>query len=416
MITIYLPIKENRKYVFTYTGIKSLEILPDKSGKLWYKESGAEDAKEFGFTALNYDIKHLEIWDNIYPLLLLLGDGGPIFGKHTEAHIHFNFSLNRKVRDFFIIRAKKMGVDIKITADNLNDQVFNISTEGNALPFGGGKDSRLLYGMLKEKFGEVETYSAPLNSYPNSTLFCLDNEDFVSKGGKNVSPICRNTIWNRIMPSLMSQKKYIYLGGNLGSVELVTPWHQIYDILSPTALKEFSFLLKAVGIDTNLYSPAGMLSHNIIQKILHDRYPELYRHQHSTAKEDRSEKNLGVSLSKIYHGIEFRDNCSEKLFTELLKDFVQSQVSDEKAYGLRNHRRVIRKEMRAIIYHMQDHPLFAEVRSQIPSSWKGRWIDFIHSYAVPDIDSRFLKIFQEYATDIDVHPDSKRMLHVNVKN
>ena len=72
--------------------------------------------------------------------------------------------------------------------------------------------------------------------------------------------------------------------------------------------------------------------------------------------------------------------------------------------------------MRAIIYHMQDHPLFAEVRLQIPSSWKGRWIDFIHSYAVPDIDSRFLEIYKEYATDIDEHPDSEKMMHVNVKN
>ena len=416
MITIYPPIKENRKYVFTYTGIESLEILPDKSGKLWYKESGAENTKEFGFTALNYDIKHLEIWDNIYPLLHLLGDGGPIFGKHTEAHIHFNFSLNRTVKVFFVSRAKNMGISLKITADKINDNMLKISTKGNALPFGGGKDSRLLYGILNEKFGEVETYSAPLNPHPNSNLFCSDNEDFVSKGGKNVSPVCRNTIWNRIVPSLMSQKKNIFLGGNLGSVELVTPWHQIYDILSPTALKDFSSLLKAVGIDTNLYSPAGMLPHNIIQKILHDRYPEIYRYQYSTAKEDRSEKNLGVSLSKMYHNIDFRDNCSEKLFVELLKNFVQSQIVNEKDYGLRNHRRVIRKEMRAIIYHMQDHPLFAEVRSQIPSFWKGRWIDFIHSYAVPDIDSRFVEIYKEYATDIDGHPDSERMMHVNVKN
>ncbi len=227
---------------------------------------------------------------------------------------------------------------------------------------------------------------------------------------------CRNTIWNRIVPSLMSQKKNIYLGGSLADVELVMPWHQSYDILSPTALKEFSLFLKAVGIDTNLYSPAGMLPHNIVQKILHDRYPEIYRFQYSTAKEDCSEKNLGVSLSKMYHGIDFRDYCSEKLFVELLKDFVQSQITNEKAYGLRNHRRVIRKEMCAIIYHMQDHPLFSEVRSQIPSSWKGRWIDFIHSYTVPDIDSRFMEVYNEYATDIDDHPDSERMMHVNVKN
>ena len=309
-----------------------------------------------------------------------------------------------------------MGISLKITADEINDNMVKISTKGNALSFGGGKDSRLLYGILNEKFEEVETYSAPLNPHPNSTLFCLDNEHFVNKGGKNVSPVCRNTIWNRIMPSLMSQKKNIYLGGNLGSVELVTPWHQIYDILSPAALKEFSSLLKAVGIDTNLYSPAGMLPHNIIQKILYDRYPEIYRYQNSTAKEDRSEKNLGVSLSKLYHRIDFRDHCSEKLFVELLKDFVQSQITNEKAYGLRNHRRVIRKEMRAIIYHMQNHSLFAEVRPQIPSSWKGKWIDFIHSYAVPDIDSRFLEIYKEYATDIDEHPDSEKMMHVNVKN
>ena len=412
MINIYSPNKEKRKYVFTYSGIESLEI--DLDG--WYKNSSAEEEKQFGFTALNYDIKHLEIWDNIYPLLHLLGDGGPIFGKHTEAHIHFNFSLNRNVRDFFIIRAKKMGVEIKITADDLNEKVFNISTEGNALAFGGGKDSRLLYGILNEKFGEVETYSAPLNPYPNSTLFCLDNEDFISMGGKNVSPVCRNTIWNRIMPALMSQKRNVFLGGVLGDVELTTPWQQYYDCMSQYALLDFSLLLKDLGIEMNFCAPLNILPHNIIQKILYTCYPELCEYQHSTEPEAESEKNLDVSLCKLYHDIDFTKNCSEELFKRLLENFVKEQTAEPQNFGFRNHRKIINKEMRAIIYHMQDHPLFAEVRSQIPSSWKGRWIDFIHSYTVPDIDSRFMEVYNEYATDIDDHPDSERMMHVNVKN
>jgi len=41
-------------------------------------------------------------------------------------------------------------------------------------------------------------------------------------------------------------------------------------------------------------------------------------------------------------------------------------------------------------------------------------IDFIHSYAVPEIDSRFMKIYEEYASDIDKQSNAKKMFHVNV--
>ena len=100
-----------------------------------------------------------------------------------------------------------------------------------------------------------------------------------------------------------------------------------------------------------------------MKRAIYDCEDRLHRKRLRTIKSNRNEVLYDNDTGRF-----IADDMTEKIWDEAL--------------------RVIRKEMRAIIYHMRDHSLFAEVRPQIPSSWKGKWIDFIHSYAVPDIDSR----------------------------
>ena len=157
-----------------------------------------------------------------------------------------------------------------------------------------------------------------------------------------------------------------------------------------------ALMLKSFGVNMDLVPPASVLPYNLIQRILHDRYPDLYRYQRSVRKEQPNEKNLQVSLLKIYCGIDFSDQCSDTLFRSLLKKFVKAQTTRPHDFGLHRYRRVINLEMRAIIFNKQDDRLFSGLRA-IPVDWEGKWIDYIHTYVHPDINPEFLEIYREYA-------------------
>ena len=166
-------------------------------------------------------------------------------------------------------------------------------------------------------------------------------------------------------------------------------------------MQEFSNLLSSLGIEMEFMSPASILPPNIIQKILFQRYPELYKYQYSVKPESQSEKNLHISLCEIYHGIDFTQHCSTELFRRLLKKFVNEEMADPENSGYRNYREVFRGEMRCIIYKMRNHQLFNEVKNIIPESWDGEWIDCVHTYVYPEIDTRILDIFTQYAKKIE---------------
>jgi hypothetical protein len=98
------------------------------------------------------------------------------------------------------------------------------------------------------------------------------------------------------MPALMAGGRHFYFGSGLGEVHLQTPWQQYYDWGSPAALAEFSRLLASLGVEMHAHAPAAMLPYNLIQRILFERYPALYAHQRSVARDEPSDKNLHVSL------------------------------------------------------------------------------------------------------------------------
>jgi hypothetical protein len=165
--------------------------------------------------------------------------------------------------------------------------------------------------------------------------------------------------------------------------------------------RQLSALLVELGVETEIRGPAVVLPYNITQRILHDRYPELYAGQISTKADVATEKNLHVALLKLYHDLPYTDRIGEPLFRELLQRYVAAQLADPADFGARNHREVINREMRAIIWRRRDDAALSSVRDDIPPEWDGAWIDYIHTYAEPDLDAQSLDVFRQYAQTVD---------------
>ncbi|MCP5418094.1 MAG: hypothetical protein H6965_13455 [Chromatiaceae bacterium] len=413
-LAILPPEKSDRKYQFRYlidtpnqkTDLVSrlkremkfhlkrvlLSIYPKLAKKLY-------GIRSFGYVAENFEIRHLEVWDSLYPFMHLLRGGGPIFGSsYTKCHFVFCYPVLQEVRNFYTERAGDYGLNLTVEGKTF-DRVYDVTTNGNAMAFGGGKDSRLVYGVLKEIGCEPVLY----NANPGS-------DEVPDLNVKRVKTL-QYGITNRIMPAFMSLSRNIFLGNGLGEAHLYHPWQEYYEWAGTEPMKKFSAMMSTLGIEMEVFSPVAVLPYNVIQKILFERYPELYRYQYSVSPEDESEKNLHVALLEIYHGIDFSKHCSEALFRKLLKGFVDEQAANPESYGYRRLREVIRNEMRSIIYKMKDHRLFAEVKGSVPDSWNGDWIDYIHTYINPDIDSRILEIYSQYAKKIeDVLPPGEGYL------
>lgn len=410
-LAIFPPVKTERKYHFRFLmdfpvlkdGVVDrkkrdakfllkrwiLSIMPGLSPRIY-------GARRFGFIAENFDIEHHQVWDSIYPLMHLIRGGGPIFGtKFTKCHFVFLYPILKEVQQFYIGRARDYGIDLTIEGPSFT-RTYNDVTSGNSMALGGGKDSRLVYGLLSEIGPSPSLFNANAGS------------DDVPDLDVNRVTTLQFGITNRIMAAFMSMPKNMYIGSGLGDTHFNYPWHEYFEWATAAPMKEFSSLLSSLGIEMEVSSPVNVLPFNLIQKILYQRYPDLYKYQYSIAPEQKSEKNLHISLCKIYHDIDFSGHCSEGLFKSLLKDFVEEEVSAPDGFGYRNSRELVRREMRSIIYRMRDHQLFSGVREVIPGSWDEKWIDYIHDYIFPDIDQRIMNIYTEYAKKVtDCFPDGE---------
>lgn len=403
-LAIFPPVKTDHRYQFRYLldpptlkddkvsrlkrkikfNIKKLvlSIFPKMSSRIY-------GVRTFGYISLNFEIIHLGIWDSIYPLMHLLRGGGPIFGsEYSKCHFVFMYPVLEEVKNFYIKRANDYGLSLTVGGPTFN-RIYDVPTDGNAMAFGGGKDSRLVYGVLTEIGCEPLIY----NANPGS-------DEVPDLDVKRVKTL-QYGITNRIMPAFMSLSRKVFLGNGLGEAHLYNPWQEYYEWAATRPMRQFSSLLSSLGVETEIISPVSVLPYNIIQKILFQRYPDLYKYQYSVSPEEESEKNLHVSLLEIYHDIDFSKHCSEELFRRLLKGFVDEQMANPENYGYRRLREVIRNEMRCIIYRMREHQLFFEVKDIAPKSWDGEWIDYIHTYVYPDIDSRILDIYTKYAKTIE---------------
>jgi len=398
-IRVSPPRKTSQLYEFRYTALIQGESGITQKARAAFQSSSCVIRKrtpyKFGFRAVNFEILHSELWDSIYPLMYLIRNGGPLFDKFEAANIRFEYPVLESAADFFITRAKNFGINLSVEGPRYTGN-FEIETAGNCLTLGGGKDSRLLYGILNELGQDPVVFSS----------LGIGNQDYTGNiSAKRSEPIGSFALANRIFPALMSGSETIYFGLGLGECYHHEPWVQYYDF-SPRPLRKFSDFLQSVGLQTECIAPLSVLPYNIIQKILFERYPELYSHQISTGINDRSEKNLHVALCKAYHGIDFKQYCSEKLFRALLRKFIRTQATGSfPGSPIRQAaRKFFRDEMKVMIFKMRDQPLFKDLGYEIPAEWNGEWINYIHDYVYPSINKDFLGIISEYAESIECCP------------
>lgn len=400
------PIKTDTRYEFriAITGkrLNKSEMIYRTRTVLEGYGSLFKNYRRFGFSAYNFKIRHSELWDSVYPLLYITRSGGPLFNSpYSKAKVRFTYPVLEKAVEFFSYRARQFGLLISVEGKTY-DRRFHLETSGHQLSFGGGKDSRLLLGVLRE-LGYNPTASTSWRGFA---------EDIP---GAQISEPLHGALADRIMPGLMSGGQHFYFGGVLSDAHLETPWQMYYDWGAPNALNEFSDFINSLGVDTRCHAPASVLPCNHIQRILFERYPELFKGQNSVRKERAVEKNLHVSLLKLRHGIAFDDHCSLSLFKTLLRKFVEEQTASPEDFGFHRHRMVVNKEMRSIIREFREDERFAQVRDSLSDDWRGDWIDYIHSYANPNINPDILAIFKEYLPEIDSAPPHAAVWRISVK-
>jgi hypothetical protein len=314
---------------------------------------------------------------------------GPFINTpYTRGIVRFRYPILEPVRDFYVQRAKDCGIDLVVEADTYEKQ-FDFPTGGTALSFGGGKESRLVLGMLRE-FGES----------PRIVTAFRQNKPPDIGNVRVVEPI--SGAWaERLMPSMMFGAADVYFGGGLGGASYHEPWHHYYSQLSPQSHGLLSELLQSLGERTSHHSPLCPAPANLIQKMLADRFPQLFDYQNSVPANAASAKNLQVSLLKLYHGIPFKRHCSEGLFRHLLHRFVIRKLHNAHDFRPRNRREAVEREMMAIICRRRSHPLIRPLSGYIPAWWNASWIDHLHSYVNPGADPRFGEVFSEYASEYD---------------
>jgi hypothetical protein len=355
----------------------------------------------FGFRTHGWVIDHHPVWDAIYPLMALTRKGGPLYGtRHRRARIRMRYAIPTVVREFYVRRAHHLGLEVTVEARH-DEATFDGTTGDRVLAFGGGKESRAILGMLRETGHDPLVVSSWARNAPDLP------DAFVS------DPIDGGLV-DRLMPALMRRGSELYIGGTVGGSHRVTPWHRYYDWSAPAPLQETAGLLAALGLPMRLHAPLAVAPPNVGQWMLHDRYPELFRHQYSTRDGGPSEKNLHVALCRIHHAIPYQQHCPPALFERLLERFVARELRSPDAFGTRREREVISREMRAIIHRHRDEPPFAGVRDRLPDDWAGDWIDYLHPYVEPDPEPALTDLLLRYARPIDEASPDARLWRVPV--
>lgn len=343
----------------------------------------------FGFRTPGGRLPHAEVWDSVFPLLFLTRKRGPLFKtRYDTAVIRFHYPILERVREFLVRRAANCGLSISVEADTF-ERTYDIRGAGHVQAFGGGKESRLIYGLLRDTGRTPRLSTGGVRNRPRDL------------SPVEISEPLAGVLGECLMPGLMSGAAHFYFGGSMAAAHLHRPWHQYYDFASPQGVRELSDLLQSLGIGLTLHSPLVVLPYNLTQKILMTRYPELAAHQVSVSHERATEKNLCVSLLKLYHGAPIAPQCSDQLFRRLADEFVTARLARPHDFGFNAYRMVAHREMMAIMARRADHPVLDTVRPRIPSEWDESWIDFIHTYMDPDPDPALLEIFREYAQDYE---------------
>ena len=345
-------------------------------------------AAHIGFKTRNFTLQHLELWDSFLPLMWVTRNGGPLFGTDgAQAVVRADFPLNAAVVAFFEQRARNFGIGIDVDSRTVT-QTFEVKTSGTAVLFGGGKDSRVLLGSLRE-LGQ-----APVVVSGAGAHYARDIPDAL------VFDLYDIAMPNRMLPAFMLGFKDVYHGSGLGEVHISKPWwQQYYDISAPGPVGDTNRLLQSLGVDLTVHVPQCILPYNLVQLILARRYPDLYRGQISVRPEERSEKNLHVALLQRYHGLPHSDHCSDGLLQTLARRFIAKQTKAPGDFGFHGNREIIQREMRAMLFrlHQRGDSMLAGIGS--PAEWDAPWIDHIHTYCHPHVDRQLLNLYREFADD-----------------
>jgi len=303
-IDVQVPLRTTTAYEFT------CEVRPRRSLRQRLSRhrgdvpTGSSELR-FGYHATNFEIEHHDAWDGFYALYFLTRNGGPLFARgYDRAHIRLHFPVATVVRRFFIRRAADFGIDITVEAPTAPLRLDR-PTRGHVLAFGGGKDSRLILGLLHESGVEPEVITS-MPARASDIPAAL------------VTKSVHGAIADRLMPGLMRLPRHFYYGGGLGEVQLRTPWQQHYDIASRTGRDQLAGLLATLGAEIEVHAPTVVLPANLAQRILYERYPELFAGQQSTRPEAQSNKNLHVALIRMLHGLPLQDGMDAALFGRLL--------------------------------------------------------------------------------------------------
>ena len=382
-IDVQVPLRTTTAYEFT------CELRPRRSLRQRLSRhrgdvpTGSSELR-FGYHATNFEIEHHDAWDGFYALYFLTRNGGPLFARgYDRAHIRLHFPVATVVRRFFIRRAADFGIDITVEAPTAPLRLDR-PTRGHVLAFGGGKDSRLILGLLHESGVEPEVITS-MPARASDIPAAL------------VTKSVHGAIADRLMPGLMRLPRHFYYGGGLGEVQLRTPWQQHYDIASRTGRDQLAGLLATLGAEIEVHAPTVVLPANLAQRILYERYPELFAGQQSTRPEAQSNKNLHVALIRMLHGLPLQDGMDAALFGRLLQGFVAGQLADPPEFGYRGSYETPAREMRAIIWRLRDREDLATIRDTIRPDWDAHWIDYVHDYVDTGMDPAMVDLFARHA-------------------
>jgi len=247
-ISVSVPIRTASRYEF-HCALRRERTLRARLRAGSGDAAARRSELRFGFRATNYEIVHHDVWDGFYPLFFLTRNGGPLFNKgHDRARIHFDYPISAVVRDFYIRRAADFGIEVEVEAKTTESR-FDTETSGDVLAFGGGKDSRLLLGLLNELGRDPVVFTAKSDR-------ASDIDDI------RVTESVNGALVDRLMPSLMALPRTFWWGGTIGDVHHEVPWQQIYDMASPGPLGDWSDLFAALGADIKIQAPLTVLPYN----------------------------------------------------------------------------------------------------------------------------------------------------------
>lgn len=328
----------------------------------------------FGFESLNYAIEHHWVWDSFYPVVMLVCECTPFTADHGESiTVEFDYPVHEYLPSFLHRLAHNRGMDVTVRAETFSRSA-DIQGKGSVIAFSGGKESRLLLGLVQE-FGEQPTLAN-------------DDIDHVTGIECMKSRGCPKTGWllpNRLMPGLMLQPAKWYYGGSLEYAQQHTPWHEYYDFGSLNGLVLYENYLWSMGVDMQLLTPLAPLTTPMIQRILVERYPLLRQDQQSVPVGSLTEKNLHIALCEMYAGVSFQEHCSDELFRLMLAGYVTRRLARPADMGRRDSRRLFRRVCDALIFRFKLRREFVDVYPFIPESWDHDWIDRVHYDVYPPL-------------------------------